>query len=214
MKTRNNVQKTILKSLTVVVSLVLISVTINAQDFWKTVLSKNSFNQIALAMVELPAETHQVAESTGSTNATIIATYAAEEKEDALELENWMTSENLFFGFASLMKPEREASLELENWMTKNFYAESFKNMIAESETQLDLEEWMTNDNYFYVPELQIETETENTLELEDWMVNEKIFNHSNSQKNKNASTFAGNFEVETENTLTLENWMISEKTW
>jgi len=52
MKTKNNVQKTILRSLAVVLSFVLISFTVNAQDFWKKLLENSSFNEIALAMVE------------------------------------------------------------------------------------------------------------------------------------------------------------------
>jgi hypothetical protein len=38
MKTKNNVQKTILRSAAVIVSFVLISFTVSAQDFWKRLL--------------------------------------------------------------------------------------------------------------------------------------------------------------------------------
>lgn len=41
MKTRNNVQKAIIKTMAVIMSLVLVSITVNAQEFWKTVLKNN-----------------------------------------------------------------------------------------------------------------------------------------------------------------------------
>ena len=56
MKTTNNVQKAILRSGAVVISFVLISFTVSAQEFWKKLLTNSSFNEIALAMVETSNE--------------------------------------------------------------------------------------------------------------------------------------------------------------
>ena len=56
MKTKNNVQKAILKSMAMGISLVLITLTVNAQDFWKSILENASINEIALAMVETSNE--------------------------------------------------------------------------------------------------------------------------------------------------------------
>ncbi len=56
MKTKDNVQKAILKSMAVVFSIILISMTVNAQDFWKSILENVSFNEIALAMTESNVE--------------------------------------------------------------------------------------------------------------------------------------------------------------
>ena len=60
MKTKNNVQKAILKSLAVIISSVLISFTVSAQGFWESILENNTFNEIALAMVESNSEMKSV----------------------------------------------------------------------------------------------------------------------------------------------------------
>ena len=112
MKTKNNVQKAILKSLAVVTSLVLISLTVNAQDLWKSLLENYNFNEIELAMVDnntvaIPVET----EANG------FESFLAMETEEALELENWMTDES---NFATVFSTEEEieSPLNLEDWMT------------------------------------------------------------------------------------------------
>ena len=51
MKTKNNVQQAILKSLAVVTSLVIISLTVSAQDYWKSLLG--NFNEVELAVLEV-----------------------------------------------------------------------------------------------------------------------------------------------------------------
>jgi hypothetical protein len=55
MKTKNNVQKAVLRSAAVVVSFVLISFTVSAQTFWKRLLENTGFSDIAIAMAA-PAE--------------------------------------------------------------------------------------------------------------------------------------------------------------
>ena len=56
MKTRTNFQKAAIRSAAVVISFVLISITVSAQEFWKKLLINSSFNEIAIAMVETDAE--------------------------------------------------------------------------------------------------------------------------------------------------------------
>ncbi len=91
MKTKNNVQKVVLRSAAIIVSFVLISFTVNAQDFWKTILKNSSFNTIALAMVntrsdaELPTETE-----------SLEAMKFSEEIEKRMEVEDWMTDTTIF----------------------------------------------------------------------------------------------------------------------
>ena len=90
MKTKNNVQKAILRSGAVIVSFILISFTVSAQDFWKRLLTNSSFNEIAIAMVETSGKTEA---------ATLPAKHSADvfifqnDMEPALELESWMTSD-------------------------------------------------------------------------------------------------------------------------
>lgn len=142
MKTKNNVQKTILRAVAVVVSFVLISFTVSAQDFWKKLLTNSSFNEIALAMVETPKETN-VPTNSGAENSTLFI--FDEVYEPALELEAWMTGEN-YFGNSSLQITEEvDNSLELEDWMLND---ELFGSDV-EIEQSLELEAWMTSDEFW-----------------------------------------------------------------
>ena len=75
MKTRNNVRKAANKTLAVIISLVLLSFTVQAQDFWKSVLSNNSFNQIAMAMVDNTETNAGEADGEMATTADMFAEY-------------------------------------------------------------------------------------------------------------------------------------------
>ena len=171
MKTKNNVQKAILKSMAMGLSLVLISLTVNAQDFWKTIFENNSFNVIALAMVDNTIET-----SPASTDANALAIYMEEEIEETLDVEEWMTNENNFGTFLTI-EVENENSLELEDWMTNETLFDAYS-MYFEIETEeaLELEDWMTKATNFSNLSIQMTNETEDELELEDWMISEKIW--------------------------------------
>jgi len=138
MKTKNNVQKTILRSIAVVVSFVLISITVSAQDFWKKLLENSSFNEIALAMVETPVKkTESQAASESSNNL-----YIVNETEPTLELENWMSDES-YFGVAKLsVSMETESSLEIEDWMLN----EKVFQVNGNAELPLEIESWMTSE--------------------------------------------------------------------
>jgi len=173
MKTKNNVQKAITKTLAAGISLVLISITVNAQDFWKSFIENSGLNSIATAMVEPISETTKTETYTVTTTDL---TAFIEETDEPMELENWMTDESIFNSSLNI-ENETEESLALENWMTteNTFYASNFV-LEEESEEALKLESWMTDDSYFGVSTLKIVEETEEPLELEDWMISEKMW--------------------------------------
>jgi len=137
MKTKNNVQKTILRTGAVIVSFVLISLTVNAQEFWQRLLENSSFNTIAMVMVDtkdeavLPAETK-----------SLKAMKLVEEFEPAMQLENWMTDLITFDVFSITYNEEAEEALSIESWMlnTKIFQP------VTEMEEAIQLEPWMTDN--------------------------------------------------------------------
>jgi hypothetical protein len=92
MKTKNNVQKTILRSAAVIVSFVLISFTVSAQDFWKRLLEYSSFGNIATAMADAP----EINETSIAPTEYPKVIYFENEVEAELELEDWMLSENVW----------------------------------------------------------------------------------------------------------------------
>ena len=173
MKTKNNVQKAILKSLAMGISLVLISLTVNAQDFWKTLMENNSLNSIALATVD-----HTFEASHASSDANAYAKFMKEENEETLDVEVWMIDENNFGRFFTV-EEESENPLELEDWMTNEtlFDANSIY-FETETEDAWELEDWMTKAANFNGSLFQTidQTENENPLELEGWMISEKIW--------------------------------------
>ncbi|MBN1986699.1 MAG: hypothetical protein JW761_10365 [Prolixibacteraceae bacterium] len=139
MKTKNNVQKAVLRSAAVIVSFVLISFTVSAQEFWKKLLTHSSFNEIAIALMEtenkaeLPAETGS--ESTFRFN-------LVQENDKQLSLEEWMTKD-FYFGMSSAqLENETENGLELENWMLN----ERIFSPENADEKPIELEAWMTSD--------------------------------------------------------------------
>lgn len=168
MKTKNNVQQAILKSLAVVFSLVLISITVDAQDFWKSIYENNGIKEIALAMVDVKTETTSELHDANSFSA-----FLEVESEEALEIENWMMNENNFGTFISI-EEEIESPLEVENWMTdENSFNPSNFELIQETDNQLEIEDWMLNENLF--GEI---SDIEEPLELEDWMLSEEVWNN------------------------------------
>uniref|UniRef100_UPI0032174222 hypothetical protein n=1 Tax=uncultured Draconibacterium sp. TaxID=1573823 RepID=UPI0032174222 len=107
---------------------------------------------------------------TGNVSATehkIEASSHENTQEASLELENWMTDENIWntsdFQFAVVP----EATLEVENWMT------SMNLWDVQSET-LNLEYWMTNEDVWKVNDEIAFSETD--LTIQDWMINENIW--------------------------------------
>ena len=134
MKTKNNVQKAVIKSFAVITSLVLLSFTVNGQNFWKRILENTGFDQIALAMVSTNEITYSEAGS---------ATFFQVEQENQIALENWMMEDANFE--SSFFQVETENNLELETWMTNQSQFERNNFTQSETETKLKLEGWMVN---------------------------------------------------------------------
>lgn len=143
MKTTNNVQKTILRSVAVVVSFVLISLTVSAQDFWKKLLANSSFNEIALAMVETPKATETSENESETFNFSLLET----ENDPTLELENWMLDENNFASTVFEFTQESDNELEIEEWMLNG----DLFQVNEEVETSLELEAWMTSEKVWEI---------------------------------------------------------------
>lgn len=139
MKTKNNVQKAVLRSAAVIVSFVLISLTVSAQDFWKKLLTNSSFNEIALAMTETSKkpEPNVSAESTTTANF-----YMAEENEEALAIEGWMVNENNFTKSTFSYEEATESKINVEDWMMDEGVFESHE----ATEPELKVEGWMISD--------------------------------------------------------------------
>lgn len=152
MKTRNNVQKAITKSFAVIVSLVLLSFTVNAQEFWKNVLENNSFTHIAMAMSNEEASGRSHYETSAPATAATFNEMFGTEAEEELSLDTWMTDDARFLAISSMVQPEAESSLELENWMM--------------------------NESNFGIRFFVIFSEKEDTLKLENWMVDSKVWNN------------------------------------
>lgn len=133
MKTKNNVQKAVLRSGAVIVSLVLISYTVSAQEFWKRLLLDSSFGDIALAMTEVSG--NDAAAAKGNVSFVEFAT----ELEPGLHLESWMTDDSKFTPVSYSIETATDAQLELESWMMD-------ERKFEPAEKALELEDWMTSD--------------------------------------------------------------------
>jgi len=143
MKTKNNVQKTILRSVAVVVSFVLISLTVSGQDFWKKLLANSSFNEIALAMVETP----KVTETSDLTSENFNFSSVEITNDPTLELENWMLDESNFGTTVFEFAQESDNELKVEEWMLND---ELFQ-VKEEVGTSLELEPWMTSEKVWEI---------------------------------------------------------------
>ena len=144
---RNNVQKTALNFTALAISLIIISITVDAQGIWKSFLEIRDSNDSNLIMADNSKNSSSI-ERDGLFETVSYAMYSELESEEVLELENWMTDESFF----------------------------AVDNMKTETENVLELEAWMTNDNYFIPSTVQYYTETESPLELEGWMLDEEYF--------------------------------------
>ncbi len=137
MKTKNNVQKTILRFAAVVISFILISFTVSAQDFWKRLIAGSSFNEIALAMVDHSKKVNYTSDTAHASFDFVLN----QEKDAPLVLEPWMTDENVFGETTTMITNETDASLMLEPWMLNE---KLFRGQ--EAEESLKIEDWMVSD--------------------------------------------------------------------
>lgn len=165
MKTKNNVQKAINKSLAIVASLILISFTVNAQNFWRSILDNATLNEFAVIMSTRNDGANSVSKSK-TTDINAFATYLTTETEEDLTLEDWMIDENLFEA------PITENSVNLTAKPTINTANQA-------TEDKLKLEKWMLDENNFNVKQENTKGPTTNVfkfinddqLRLESWMV-------------------------------------------
>lgn len=146
-KNRNNFKATFLRLIAIFISIVLLSFTVSAQEFWNSILTNNSINEIAAVLVE---------RSSTST-----------EKEKAKPTS--LLSNSGFTISLPLREVIKEETLTIEEWMLDNTYfqAVDLEDRI-EIEQPLDLEPWMQDENHF-----NNDLESEEKLQLESWMTDE-----------------------------------------
>lgn len=208
MKTTNNAQKTentqvrtvVLRGAAVIFSIVLLSWTVTAQDFWKEFLTNNTYGKMALLMVSQPSEASKVddlfaaVDADLKANVSITSEVTAAETEQSLEIESWITNENLFAPKAGFSTTEAEEALAIEDWMTESEYFTGTTFVAAvDAEPSLEIEGWMLQDENFVPAELAVENEQE--LQIESWMLEAKNFEKS-------------------EDSIELEAWMTDSKLW
>ena len=179
MKTKNNVQKTKSKTLAVIISLVLISFTVKAQDFWKSVSTNDNYNIMAMVDYNFATTATGLKSATSSANAT--TAYAELEKEEELEVEDWMFNENYFPTLLNI-EDELEEPMQLEGWMLDdNFFAEdepkntNDQNRVSSSKDNSQFIIW--NNNKYGNRAIIIVNDRDNQLELDPWLFDSKIWN-------------------------------------
>jgi len=120
----------------------------------------------------------------GTANATEKLTKASSREnivETSLQLENWMTDDNIWNKSSAFNYSEvADSKLEIENWMTNSdVWSTSEKFVYNEiSDASLEMENWMTDVFAWNVKvPSHFENENETELQLENWMVNENVWN-------------------------------------
>ena len=97
MKTIDKVRKTVLKSFAVIIGFVLISFTVSAKDLRNSFTQNCTKNELALAKAHNRIEFQPASTNTTTfTNVTPYTGHLITESESMLELEEWMTNEDLF----------------------------------------------------------------------------------------------------------------------
>jgi len=152
MKTTNNAQKTenrkfkntISKTFAVVASLVLISLTVSANGFWKQILVNNAYGKMAVLMVGQNNSNNTLVMTRSTAEISADSFYAETEKDKALPIESWMTSDKTFRSNMIFNQVSTEKNLEIESWMLDNQYF-SEPVVANDSEPALEIENWMTD---------------------------------------------------------------------
>lgn len=149
MKTINNIQKIAQKTIAIVASFILISLTVSAQNFWKEFVSTSQFEEIVFAYTENTTASKTVSSNENLSSSRFL-TFFELEIEEELELEDWMVNETNFVTTFLYIEELVESQLELENWMIDEIHFkgyELFSKLIytIEDEQGLELESWMLN---------------------------------------------------------------------
>ncbi len=98
--------------------------------------------------------------------------------ETTLQLEKWMTSENLINTNLSLItetEQESETELDIEGWMTSPDSWILNNSIVEEKESEMVLENWMVKSENMNTLNITKDIETE--LKVENWMTSENIWN-------------------------------------
>ena len=184
MKTTNNVQKaennmkqSFLRSAAVVASIIMLSFTVSAQDFWKELLTNTPLARVAVLMVQQELdqsmaneamfealEEELIAEVVSSGMKKQETMVFAEVDEEPLVIENWMTNES-FFRAHNAKYEAKDGVLFIESWMTDNFYFTEEYHPAADK--KLAVEAWMLNNPYFHEP---VSPAADRVMKLESWM--------------------------------------------
>jgi hypothetical protein len=159
MKTTNNVQKTenrnfekpANKFFAVVASLILISLTVSANGFWKQLLTNNTYGKMAVLMVDQENENKALLAYATSAKSSVEIKHATPAfnfepaSEKSLEIENWMTNATYFNSQILNESDAVEKSLEIESWMLD---VEKFSSDVT-AEPALETEAWMMDENFW-----------------------------------------------------------------
>jgi len=138
MKTKNNIQKTVLKSLAVTAGSLIISLTVSAQDLRQPFNYNEPANEIALAILD-NRNVSMMALNTAKelTELNSAETVFKAESENAMALEEWMTRESLF---------------KVEENPTKRKIIKTATFVFEETEdSKLEFEDWMFNPRFWRV---------------------------------------------------------------
>lgn len=98
--------------------------------------------------------------------------------ETTLQLEKWMTSENLINTNLSLItetEQESETELDIEGWMTSPDSWILNNSIVEEKESEMVLENGMVKSENMNTLNITKDIETE--LKVENWMTSENIWN-------------------------------------
>jgi len=168
-KRRNNVQKTSLNVIAVIISLVILSVNVDAQGMWQSFQEMKNADDNEMLLAN-DARSLSSENEAGLTETNTYSAYEEQETEATLNLEDWMTNASFFT--VNAMNTETEDALELEDWMVnENYFSQSAFQFETETENALELEDWMVNENYFQAPK-----NGDEPLALENWMVADKYW--------------------------------------
>jgi beta-lactamase class D len=144
MKTKNNVQKTFLRSIAVITSFVLLSLTVTAQGYWKQLLTNNSFIHIASALVGHSSNvSDDRKEPVHETELNTYFSYFYETEEKTFEPEAWMLKSDYFINYSNAT--DIEPDMEIRDWMSTGF----FDNAEKAQEESLQLEPWMVQTDFW-----------------------------------------------------------------
>jgi len=150
MKTRNNqtgnrnnrFTQVLLRAAAVLVSVVLLSFTVSAQDLWKELLTYNSFGKVALIMVD-DSNLNSEKPAPAATTEFVVN----EEADAPAAIQEWMSSDSYFHNYADFNEVATDEPAEIENWMTDASYFNG--RFAAEPEKELELQAWMCDSNFF-----------------------------------------------------------------